>query len=441
MTDDALYQDEVAHDEYEDEDASHNHASQKSPDGYELRPEHRSPSFVDDGFFSQRPFGDNFPSDFDEFLREPSSFGEKEQKAHKPTKAPSKPQEPRRPFTQPPVKKPFEDEDPFEAPIGRPTFGQSASDQRKPARKPVKVERPIKDHPFQGFNTESEQDSHRQTAQEESAGNEEDAADQHNHQQEKESAPIKPSAPLPRPPPQRPTFNPQFRQPQVKRPQGSFNPSNIVYESGFKPIRTVNGPVPSLGFEVESQLSNDEESKDADEKSSTAQETADRNPVSLEPIFIASEPDRNNIRSQDPVPIPLPEAVVPVVPGRAPPVPKLPTIVKPLEIPAQQRQPQLQTQRPRIPPVQPVQPPQGPQQTLSPFIRPPANTNFRQSPLPPFVNQPPQQSPAFQPPQQNHPQRKKTSGLASLFNLGGQRRQQNEPQFPPPPPPAPLPPR
>lgn len=450
MTDEAQYRDDFAYDEYEDEDTSHNHATHKRPNDSHLRPEHRSPSFADDGFFAQSPFGENFPSDFSDFLREPSGFGQKEQKDDKPSKAPSKPQEPRRPLKErplPAVKKEepqFKEESSFGRPSSRPAFAQPANNQRKPTSAPQPTERPVKERPFEEFDVrDNVQESQRPVNQDNSENDDNNGSHQanhHNHQVEKENGSIKPSAPLPRIPPPRPAYNPQLRQPQLNRPQSTFNPSNVVYETGFKPIRTVNGPVPTLGFEVEAQQSNDESNREADEESSSAQESADRPPVALEPIFIASEPDRNNIRSQDPVPIPLPEAVVPVVPGRAQPVPKPPPPVKPLEFPAQQRRPDQQAQRPRIPPVQPNQVPQapGPQQTLSPFIRPPANTAFRQPPLPPFVNTPPQQSPALPPSQ---PQRKKTSALASFFNFGGQRRQQNEPQFPPPPPGGPLPPR
>ena len=151
-------------------------------------------------------------------------------------------------------------------------------------------------------------------------------------------------------------------QPAVSSSSGSFDPSTIILESGFRPIRKSNGPVPPLGFEVEAS---------SNEKKNPA--LADSNFVTnLDPIFVPSDLEKN--RYSDPVPVPLPEAIVPVIPG-------------------------------------------PPQITFRPFQQPSLRPIQQRRPVPVLPTPPPP------------PQRK--SSLLSFLNFGSQRRQSTPGHLPP----------
>lgn len=136
--------------------------------------------------------------------------------------------------------------------------------------------------------------------------------------------------------------------------QDNFDPSSIIFESGFRPIRKSNGPVPPLGFEVEAPSS--------ERKNPSLTES---NIGPMDPIFIPSDLEKN--RYNDPVPVPLPEAIVPVIPG-------------------------------------------PPQITFHPFQRPNPRPIQQLRPLPPVVTPP------------SPPPQRKSSSILSLFNFGTQRR-------------------
>ncbi len=175
--------------------------------------------------------------------------------------------------------------------------------------------------------------------------------------------------------------------------KSSFDPTTVVLESGFKPIRKSGGPTPPLGFEVDGDDSDDEEEgkESAESKQGsvfTPSEGAPPPLVTLEPVFIPSDPDHllSKNRNAGPTPIQLPEAVVPVVPGRAPP--------------PQQRRP---THPPSLQQHHPQQ--QHTHQHLGSVNQPPS-----------FQRQP---QPGTKPP------RKTGGGLSALF--GFNRRQQQKP--------------
>ena len=244
--------------------------------------------------------------------------------------------------------------------------------------------------------------------------------------------PLNPSVQLRRPiepPRQQSPPPPNFQQSD----SFGFNPGTVILESGFKPIRKADGPIPPLGFEVEaqpaaspphherldlsgqSQLDFEDDPRLQEHPPQFRQEATSDRPstlITLDPVFIASAPDATAQRGRprDSLPVQLPKAVVPVVPG----------------------------------PPQPQQPPQAPppqfQQDLR-FHPPPQQQSF-QSPPPhlQFGRQPPPSAgrpyPHAIPPSlkdgnnKNKPSGSNGSGggLASLFNFGGQRRNQQQQQ-------------
>lgn len=121
----------------------------------------------------------------------------------------------------------------------------------------------------------------------------------------------------------------EFNNLLVKRPSSfgfetetgpGFDPSKIVFESGFKPIRRTDGPVPPLGFEVEAPSSgrgtfphNTNNHIRNDPASSNNKDGS--NLITADQAFLLNEPDKS--RHKNPVPVPLPEAIVPVIPGPA----------------------------------------------------------------------------------------------------------------------------
>jgi len=126
-----------------------------------------------------------------------------------------------------------------------------------------------------------------------------------------------------------------------------FDPSTIILESGFRPIRKSNGPVPPLGFEVEAPS--------AERKSPSL---ADSNFATMDLLFVPSDLEKS--RYNDPVPVPLPEAIVPVIPG--PPQIIFPPQQRPILRPIQQRRP--------VPalPTPPPPPPPSPQRKSSSIL-------------------------------------------------------------------------
>lgn len=183
-------------------------------------------------------------------------------------------------------------------------------------------------------------------------------------------------------------------QQQREQPGGIFNPNTIILESGFKPIRNVDGPIPPLGFDVEPQNVVGKGISAEDPRVTSESPSM----VTLDPVFVASEQDLR--RPKEPVPITLPKAVVPVVPGPSLPVSRFPPHH---EANQQVNHPNSQQFKPHPPPSA-----QRPQQ------RPPHNGQD--------VNARPHSPPG--PP----PARKKSSGLAAFFNFGGNRRkEQNAP--------------
>lgn len=398
--------------DYEDDAPSRvpfgNKKNSSPPNNLNFGPEHRAPT--DNGFFPDNPFKSNFPPDFGDFFKG-SPFGrEEERPTQRPTAAPA------------PVIKPVK-----VAPIPKPT--------EAPLPAVVKAEEPKPTATIPGplkqlnklINHASNYQQHQQQP------------NLQNHQPPRAPVerPIQPPRPKERPAQEeRPAqseqqnhnYNPKEKLPTkivpppvqlpnqqaasattsvVQRPfyhhqtdpnGGVFNPSTIILESGFKPIRNSDGPVPPLGFDVEPQVAKGIVLDD-DPRVVTSESP---NLVTLDPVFIASEPDHRRI--QEPVPITLPKAVVPVVPGPAAPVPQFPP-----HHPNHQagynnpllRHPQTPTTLQR----QQVRPPQ--------FNGQDPNTRS-QLPHPP------------------PPSRKKTSGLASIFNFGSQRRRENHPHPPAP---------
>lgn len=378
------------------------------PNNVEFSPEHRSPP-GESGFFpAETPFGGMFPSDFGEFFKE-SSFGREEERPapQRPTQAPVNKPPKKYAVSQtselPPVIIKAEEQQP-QANIPGPlkqlnklinhasNYNQqhyAQNHQREPQRNQVGVERPIQqvkpqDRPVQNEKTilSAEDDGEQQN---------------HNYNVKETSVPTKISPP---PVKQRPfnlaapTTPPVFKRPhyhhQVDPFGGIFNPETVILESGFKPIRTNDGPVPPLGFDVEARETVAKDVINDDTKVTSEPPSL----VTLDPVFVASEPDHR--RAQDPVPIPLPKAVVPVVPGPSAPVPKFP--------------PNYQIDQPPIVP---------------PFRAPPASQ--RQPLRPPFDgSERPGNNPRPLPPPP--PPSRKKSGFASFFNFGSQRRR--EPPIP-----------
>lgn len=376
-------------------------------------PEHRAPP-DQGGFFPEAPFGNVFPSDFGEFFKESPFAGREEDRLPPPPQRPTAPPAINKPVKKVPVSKPIELTPVIvKAEVQQPqpnipgplkqlnhlinhasNLNQQPgqNQQREPSRNQVALERPVQ--PVRSQERPKEKPIVIEDQREQQ---------HHNLNPTKATIPTKISPP----PVQKPinlagpTTAPSAQRPyyhhQIDPFGGVFNPDTVILESGFKPIRTNEGPVPPLGFDVEARETVAKEVI-SDETRVTSEPPS---LVTLDPVFIASEPDHR--RAQDPVPIPLPKAVVPVVPGPSAPVQK-------------------------FPPPQFINPlPNNPQ------FRPPP-TSQRQPIRPPFNGQDPNNS---RPP----PPSRKKSSFASFFNFGSQRRkeQQNPPAAlpvaPGPPPP------
>ena len=344
--------------------------------------EHRSPD--QNPFYPPNPFSSSFPSDFGEFFGG-SPFGKKEEKqpqrpsqtaSNKPYKVIPIPKTPELPpsiitaeeqQSNPNIPGPIKQLNKFINHASN--FNQqfpSRNVQNDPPRNLV-----IKQRPGQPPRQQERLSQPSLPVQHELE----------NHQQiPEESIPTR----INPPPVQQRPFNPSAS-PSNQRPYhqssdnlgGVFDPNTIILESGFKPIRTNEGPIPPLGFDVEPAHSEVKSFIDPETLATSEPPSL----VTLEPVFVASEPD--NRRVQEPVPITLPKAVVPVVPGAAAPVPKFAPLDEIANNPPFRGPPSSQRQ-----PIRPQQ--------KDPYSRP-------------------------------GPQRKKT-GLASLFSFGSQRRRD-----PPPP--------
>jgi hypothetical protein len=206
------------------------------------------------------------------------------------------------------------------------------------------------------------------------------------------------------PPVQSHSFNQQsassnlpFYRQQNDQIGGIFNPNTIILESGFKPIRNADGPIPPLGFDVEPQQNAQGKGISAEDPRFT---TDSPSLVTLDPVFVASEQDHR--RPKEPVPITLPKAVVPVVPGPSAPVPRFP--------------PNHEANQQQVNHFN--------QQQFRPHPTPPSQRQQQQRPH--FNGQDVNARPHTPPP--SPPARKKSSGLAAFFSFGGNRRkEQNTP--------------
>ena len=364
----------------------------------DFAPEHRTPS---DGFFPENPFTGNFPSDFGEFFKD-SPFGREEKKRPAPPPPPPPPQRlppptqtaskpakvaPAAPVPKatelPPVVVRAEEQQPPATRIPGPlkqltklinhasNFNQQPNIQNHQTRDPQRNQGPVQPQrpPQERQPQQPDRPAWVGTANEQPTQN-------GNPNKEKIPTKINP------PPVQHPYNQGASTTPLVvQRPfyhhqndqfGGVFNPSSVILESGFKPIRTADGPVPPLGFEVEGQHTVSKGVVLDDPRVTSEPPSL----VTLDPVFIASEPDHRRV--QEPVPITLPKAVVPVVPGPSAPVPRFP--------------PSSSNQQFR-------QPSPG-QQNRHPHVQ---NPNERHPP----------------------PSRKK-SGFASFFNFGSQRRREQQ---------------
>lgn len=400
----------------------------------DFAPEYRAP---ESEFFPENAFGGNFPSEFEDFFRE-SSFGSRDEDRPvpqrttappprpSPTTRPTVPQRyystpvptapPTLPPTLPPVKptkpapavvrttepplriapqvvvKTEEQKPHISIPIPGPVkqltklIQHSSNFRQRPnlqnhQREPLPNQEPAEPRPLI---PDRQQD--RSAQSERPAWSPPSNEQQNNNFNAKDVIPTR----INPPPVQAYSFNPQAG--------GVFNPNTIILESGFKPIRNVDGPIPPLGFDVEPQ--------NLEGKGITAEDprVTSESPslVTLDPVFVASEQDHR--RPKEPVPITLPKAVVPVVPGPSMPAPRFP---------------------PQHDANQQVNPP-NPQQ-FKPHPKPPALPAQRPQPRPPQFSGQDANARPHSPPGPP-PARKKSSGLAAFFNFGGNRRkEQNVP--------------
>lgn len=358
-----------------------------SPSKVDLAAEHRTP---DQNPFFSNPFGNPFPSDFGEFFGD-SPFGKKEEKqpqrpASVAANKPSKVVPVLKSTELPPVIIRAEEQKPqsnVPGPLKQLNkFINHASNlnQKQPARNVQKD--PQRNQEANERPAHSSRPAERPSQSARPLYEDDDTGLENHQQNTEETLPTRINPP---PVKQRP-FNPVGSS-SIQRPYhqssdqlgGVFDPNTIILESGFKPIRTNDGPIPPLGFDVEPTHSESKSAVDLETRVTSEPPSL----VTFDPVFIASEPD--NRRAQEPVPITLPKAVVPVVPGPSAPVPKFPP-------PAHSA---------NTPPFR--TPPSSQRQPLRPQLKDP---NLRPNGAP--------------------PQRKK-SGLASLFGFGSQRRRDSPP--------------
>jgi hypothetical protein len=411
-----------------------------SPNNVDFGAEHRTPG--DGDFFPENPFRGNFPSDFEDFFKD-SSFGSREEDRpvqQRTTVPPPRPTVPQQRPTVPQLT--YSTAIPTAPPTAAPTVKPS-----KPAF--VRTTEPPRQIPSQNVKTEGQKPHSgisipgpvkQLTKLIQHSTNFRQRPNLQNHQREPSShqEPAEPRPLIPERPRDRPQqserpaawspssneqdshhfnsketiptrINPppvqshSFNQPsgssnlpfyqQNDRFGGVFNPNTIILESGFKPIRNADGPIPPLGFDVEPQQNVESKGISAEDPRVTSESPS---LVTLDPVFVASEQDYR--RPKEPVPITLPKAVVPVVPGPSAPVPRFP----PHHEANQVNHLHPQQFRPnQTPPVQRQQQQQRP----SHFNGQDANARPHTPPPSP-------------------PARKKSSGLAAFFNFGGNRRKE-----------------
>jgi hypothetical protein len=421
-----------------------------SPNNVDFGPELRTPGDSGD-FFPENPFRGNFPTDFEDFFKE-SSFGSREDERPVPQRTTVPP----RPSTSPRPTAPQRNTVRYPAPLPTAPPTPPTVKPTKPVPVPVRTtEPPQRQIPSQNVKTE-EQKPHsglsipgpvkQLTKLIQHSTNFRQRPNSQNHQNQKESSPNhdlaeprpltpdrsrdRPQQPekpawspssneqesthfnnketiptrINPPPVQSHSFNQQsassnlpfFRQ-QNDQIGGIFNPNTIILESGFKPIRNADGPIPPLGFDVEPQQNAQGKGISAEDPRFT---TDSPSLVTLDPVFVASEQDHR--RPKEPVPITLPKAVVPVVPGPSAPVPRFP--------------PNHEANQQQVNHFN--------QQQFRPHPTPPAQRQQQQRPH--FNGQDVNARPHTPPP--SPPARKKSSGLAAFFSFGGNRRkEQNTP--------------
>lgn len=393
-----------------------------SPVVPELKPEHRSPD--DDVPFANGP---QFPTDFDDFIKN-QSFGKQEET---PSIRPPRPNNQAASATRPnlPHRKPSDipphivnaqGQKPNEhnsidqlnklvnqaSPLGQKQPSSPQQNLRNPPpRKQIAIERPI---PSVEFSRRPPQQQSHQEPLGESIHRPVTGNRYGNHNQRNGGSVVQGTRPF-GPPGSNDRQSFQSHGSPIKN--DGFNPGTVIFESGFKPIRKADGPIPPLGFEVEEPTSLERDSNHAPDvyNHNYNFETPTDRPslITLDPVFIASDPDVHIGRPKNSAPVTLPKAVVPVVPGPAQAVARYP----PIERPFHQQQPQQQQHQSNS---QNHQPPQFRQIPVQLHQRPPVQT--------------PQSAPVAK---QDTPQRnKQRPGFSNFFGLGGQRRQQHVPSGP-----------
>ena len=382
----------------------------------QLKPEHRSPDVDnDESHFGEEQFGSgpNFPSEFDDFIKNQSFGKQEETPSNRPR--PNSPVAPARP--NPSHRNPSEIQphiitaqpndhsslDQLNKLVNQASpLGQKlpTNVRNPPPRKQTAIERPIQT--AADFNRRQPQQSH-QEPQGESI-NRPVTGNRFLNQNQRVSGTVVGQQ-------GNRHFNPTVSDRQSFQAYGKpiknegFNPGTVILESGFKPIRKSDGPIPPLGFEVEEPSAHERDSifaADHHHNHNFNLEIPTDRPslITLDPVFIASDPDIHVGRPKNSAPITLPKAVVPVVPGPAQIIARYP----PIDRPSHQQQQQHQQQN--------QQPPQ-----------------FRQIPVQ-LHQRPPVQTSAQGTNQQETPQRKQRPGFANFFGFGSQRRQQQAPSSP-----------